>query len=573
MPAMAFASCKHISQAPVFLPDFEKLQEVPLPRISFVYTEPPGRLKSKSSSAPPHAVKAPSSHLSSCHQGVSVVTTPTATALTSHAVEADEDIEDVERGGIFLTELKRSELESQWACTDVRHRIAQREMQGKCGRLSARQRRILARRREYRGTTALGQTPPQYHVDAMSASSLSQTPHHVGAMSASLLSQMPTQRHVNAMSAPLSTKELPQHHVVAMSASLLSQMRPRHHVGTLSDPLAPSSSKESLLEALQTVNTLGFMKGRVKQELLTKEEEALLSKKMKLGQNLRAVRKRLTKTLGYEPSDELWAFNVKLSCKELQSKLIEADRARDYMFLSNLRLVISVAKKYSSFGISLADLAQEGAAGLLRGLEKFDHKRGFKLSTYVHWWIRQRVTQALGEHSKTVRIPPYMHAKLTLVNRTMAEFKEDGIPVSVRNLSKALNMPDEIVSVALKATKKIKSLDRSKRWGDFNSSEEDSMHNYIADPSAENNPWNAVDNMFLREHLDVFLTSTLCKREQDIVRLYYGFDCPSGHGMSFQRIGQKIGISRERTRQVEGRALRKLVVAGRQMDLGVPLSS
>lgn len=501
------------------MPDFiEKMQELPPSRISLLHKEPLKRRKSKSShgpSAAPQAISAPPLHLSSCHPGVSAVENPSLRAPKWHATEAGEEAEDEN----FLTELKRSELESQWACTDEHNHITHREMRHECGRLSARQRRFLARKQGICSSRALHGMPTQCLVDAKSSQ---------------------TQCYVNATS--------------ASSASSSSKV-----------------AKESLLEALQSVNTIGFMRSRTNRALLTKEEETLLSKKMKVGQNLRAVRKKLIKTLGHEPSDELWALNVKLPYRELQSKLIEADKARDLMFLANLRLVISVANKYSRFGISLADLTQEGAAGLLKGLEKFDYTKGFKLSTYVHWWIRQGVTHALGEHSKTVRIPRYMHAKLTLVNRTMAKFKEEGIRVSVKSLSKALNMSDEIVSVVLKASKRMTSLDKPKTWGSIYP-EGDSMHNYIADPCSENNPWNLVDNMFLRDHLDGLLESTLGEREQEIVRLYYGFDCPKGHGISFQRIGDSIGISRERTRQVEGRALRKLVVAGRQMDLGVPLS-
>lgn len=511
--AMALASCEHIFQAPGSLPNLsEKTQDLPpASRISLLPTkELLKRRKSKSHSrgttaASPQALSAPPLvHLSSCHQEELFDSgNPSLTIWNWHTLEAAEDEN-------LLTELKRSELESQWAHTKNCNRTPQREMLLGCGKLSARQRRFVARRRGISSSRMVCGKPTQCLCD-------------VGSMSAS-------------------------------SASSSSEL-----------------AKESFQEALQGVNTIGYMKSRLRRELLTKEEEIWLSKKLKVGQNLRAVRKRITQTLGHDPPDEVWALSVNLSFKELKSKLIEADRARDLMFLANLGLVISVASRYTRFGINLADLVQEGAAGLLRGLQKFDHTKGFKLSTYVHWWIRQGVTQTLGEHSKTVRIPSHMQAKLTLVNQTIAKLKEEGLPVSVKSLSKALNMPDEVVSVVLKTSRRMTSLDRHKTWGNVNT-DGDSMHNYIADPCAQNNPWSIVDNMFLREHIDDLIESTLCKREQEIVRLYYGFDCPKGNGISHQRISDRMGMSRERIRQVEGRALRKLVATGRQMGLGVPLA-
>eukprot|EP00250_Pteridium_aquilinum_P015901 c22828_g1_i1 orf=492-2081(+) len=321
-------------------------------------------------------------------------------------------------------------------------------------------------------------------------------------------------------------------------------------------------------EALATVSTLG-LKGR--RELLTKEEEVILAKKMKVGHNLKAARAKLATLLGHEPSDEMWASSVDLSISQVQSKILEADRARDQMFVSNLRLVFSVANKYTGLGVTLSDLIQEGALGLLRGLEKFNHKRGFKLSTYVHWWIRQGITRALADHSRTVRLPAHMHERLSIINRAAATMRLDGVSVSVKSLSQAVNMSDEMVTVALKATKKMVSLDKTKRWGQFGA-EEESMHNFIADNRPESDPWIAVDKISMREDVDSLLAKILNKREREIVRLHYGLDRADGRGLSLEKISHRYGISRERTRQVEGCALRKLAATGHRMDLDVPLS-
>lgn len=322
-------------------------------------------------------------------------------------------------------------------------------------------------------------------------------------------------------------------------------------------------------QPLDSISTKGFTKDKIKRELLTPEEEVILAKKMKVGQNLKAAREKLKKILGCEPPDEMWAMSVKLPFRELQSKLREADRARDHMFMSNLKLVVSVAKKYNNCGVSMADLIQEGARGLLRGLEKFDHKKGFKLSTYVHWWIRQRIARAISEHSRTVRLPAHMHERLGIISRITATLRAEGVAVSVKSISKASNMSNAMVSSALRARKRMISLDKAKRWGNFDH-EDDTLHNYVADPHIENNPWAVITKSLMREDIDTLLTTTLCKRERDIVRLHYGLDHADGRRVSLETISHRIGISRERTRQVAKCALRKLAVTSRFMDLDIP---
>ncbi|MCO5598064.1 hypothetical protein L7F22_052154 [Adiantum nelumboides] len=326
--------------------------------------------------------------------------------------------------------------------------------------------------------------------------------------------------------------------------------------------------KSHIEEALASVSTLG-LKGR--RELLSKEEEVILAKKMKVGYNLRAARATLAKMLGHEPSDDVWASSVNLTFLQVQRKILEADRARDQMFVSNLRLVFSVANKYTGLGVTLSDLIQEGALGLLRGLEKFNHKKGFKLSTYVHWWIRQGITRALADHSRTVRLPSHMHERLNTINKAAASLRLEGMSVSLKSLSQAVNLPDEMVAVALKSTKKMVSLDKTKRWGDFGS-ETETLHNYIADTRSESDPWIAVDEICMREDVDYLMKKILNKREREIVRLHYGLDRPDGMGLSLEKISHRYGISRERTRQVEGCALRKLAASGLSTNLDVPLA-
>ncbi|KAH7442946.1 hypothetical protein KP509_02G009200 [Ceratopteris richardii] len=509
-----FLSCNCVPESsPCSVPNLNgSLQEARALRVSFPQSNPRDQIIKSSNTQSAHAMRAPGP---SCVDDIFVAME--SSVQSAELWELEESIvedKDEEWSSNLSTELNRSQLERQWSRRGERPHNGQTLKKRKVFRLSARQRRIMSRRDPKR----CRRSEPKALDRVKSA-----MPH----------------TEYDAFSLPITH--------------------------------GPNSTDESLVGTFDSVNTVGFTRRRGSKGLLTKEEETLLAKRMKEGQNLRAARERLIEAIGHEPSDELWAQSVKLTCQELRRKILEADQARDHMFQANLRLVVSVAKNYSSLGINLDDLTQEGAVGLLRGLEKFNYKKGFKLSTYVHWWIRQGITQALGEHSKTVRIPPYTYAKLASLLRTMERLKESGVPVSVTNLSVALNMPEDVVSSALKASKKMISLDKPKNWGDF-SSDGDSMHNYVADPHAEYDPWKMLDKSSLREQLDALMASTLCKREQEIVRLYYGFECPKQQGLPFHRIGQRLGMSRERARQLEVRALRKLVVAGKKMSLGIPLS-
>ncbi|OVA18378.1 RNA polymerase sigma-70 [Macleaya cordata] len=307
----------------------------------------------------------------------------------------------------------------------------------------------------------------------------------------------------------------------------------------------------------------GYVKGVVSEELLTHAEVVNLSKKIKAGLSLEGHKSRLKERLGYEPSNEQLATSLRISRAELQAKLIECSLAREKLAMSNVRLVMSIAQKYDNMGVELADLVQGGLIGLLRGIEKFDSSKGFKISTYVYWWIRQGVSRALMENSRTLRLPSHLHERLSLIRNAKMRLEEKGITPSVDRIAECLNMSQKKVRNATEAISKIFSLDRE-AFPSINGLPGETLHSYIADNRLENNPWHGVDEWALQEEVNNLISTTLGAREQDIIRLYYGLDKEC---LTWEDISRRIGLSRERVRQVGLVALEKLKHAARRRKL------
>jgi len=319
---------------------------------------------------------------------------------------------------------------------------------------------------------------------------------------------------------------------------------------------------ESLQDYLTT-----YMRDITKIDLLTRDEEIVLSKKMQIGANLRDCRKKLAVELGYEPSKKEWADHMHMPIGELVGKLEEAEFARDKMVMANLRLVVSVTKRYHSYGLEMADLIQEGSIGLLKGVEKFDHTRGYKLSTYVHWWIRQGVTRAIADHSRTVRVPVHVHDTLGRIRKAKSQLLAEGSKASVQDLSEATSLSNTKVKNALKVTKKLVSLDMEIGRNTLQSGDGETLHGLVADQDGQSQPWNVVEQMLMKVDVDRLLNSQLGARERDIVRLHYGVGCHDGNRMSLETISHRYGVSRERVRQLETAAMRKLQIASRDQGL------
>ncbi|GMI88771.1 RNApolymerase sigma subunit 2, sigma factor A, RNA POLYMERASE SIGMA SUBUNIT 1 [Hibiscus trionum] len=298
----------------------------------------------------------------------------------------------------------------------------------------------------------------------------------------------------------------------------------------------------------------GYVNGVVSGELLSHAEVVRLSKKIQAGLSLEDQRLRLKERLGCEPSDEHLATSLKISRAELRSMLIECSFAREKLAMSNVRLVMSIAQRYENLGAEMPDLIQGGLIGLLRGIEKFDSSKGYKISTYVYWWIRQGVSRALVENSRTLRLPTHMHERLGLIRNAKYRLQEKGIEPTIDRIAESLNMSQKKVRNATEAVSKVFSLDRN-AFPSLNGLPGQTHHSYIADNHEENNPWHGVDEWTLKDEVNRLIDITLGEREREIIRLYHGLGKES---LTWEDISKRIGLSRERVRQIGLVALEKL---------------
>ncbi|ESW03465.1 hypothetical protein PHAVU_011G016400 [Phaseolus vulgaris] len=307
----------------------------------------------------------------------------------------------------------------------------------------------------------------------------------------------------------------------------------------------------------------GYVKGVVSEELLSHAQVVSLSEKIKVGLSLEEHKSRMKERLGCEPSDDEIATSLKISSTELREKMLECSLAREKLAMSNVRLVMSIAQRYENAGTEMGDLVQGGLIGLLRGIEKFDSSKGFKISTYVYWWIRQGVSKALIENSRTLRLPAHLHERLSLIRNAKLRLEERGITPTIDRIAQHLNMSQKKVRNATEAISKTISLDRE-AFPSLNGLRGDTHHSYIADNRVENIPWEGVDEWALKDEVNRLINVTLKEREREIIRLYYGLgkEC-----LTWEDISKRMGLSRERVRQVGLVALEKLKHGARNREL------
>lgn len=269
--------------------------------------------------------------------------------------------------------------------------------------------------------------------------------------------------------------------------------------------------------------------------LLSFAEEIALARKIEQG---RAADKMLTTA---HNSHDL---------TNLKHTTAQADRARDHLIKANTRLVVSIAQKYMGRGLPFSDLIQEGNLGLIRAVEKFDYRQGYRFSTYATWWIRQNVVRALAEQTRTIRAPVHINDRLRKIYTFLVEFESaNGRKPTMSELSAALDVPPKELRRTLHMNRYLLSLDQP-----FGDDDERDLKDTIQDTSILTPPDKASQHSLQEKMQDILCT--LNPREAKIIQLRFGLH--SGDSLTRQEIGQKFGLNRERIRQLEVQALRRL---------------
>ncbi len=308
---------------------------------------------------------------------------------------------------------------------------------------------------------------------------------------------------------------------------------------TRDKPVSAIDLNQRLDESISRDDTVGmYLKEMSRVPLLTMDEELDLAIRIVKG---RQARQEKIKLAGRQNAARRSKLDITIE---------EGQRAREHLIKANTRLVVSIAKRYIGHGIAFLDLIQEGNLGLMKAVEKYDHTRGFRFSTYATWWIRQTISRAISDQGRTIRVPVHMIDRIRQLYKANHDLEQKlGRQPTIEELAEYVDLPVQRVQWIMKVSWQPLSLESP--VGD----EDDSELGHFIEDDVSPTPLQSAYQSMLKDKLEEIL-STLTPREARVLRLRFGLD--DGTIYTLEEVGRKFGLTRERIRQIEGRALRQL---------------